>query len=323
MYPSLLGTPARCSVRPPLPAILSKFTVLHQTWWKASPFHQTWWKGTPPFKHIINDLIADTKYYIRIAAVNSVAVQAVDPSGNPPDNTNWAGPFSNTPKDAGPNAPGSVKLSMRSGTSLLVTVKEPTRNGGQALGDYKIEYATTADFAVNLCVSASCVKAAPAASDMLDGSAVFYFDGLTAGTNYYARVSAKNSIGYDPPKTADDPLAPVRSPDAPSKSDLTTVSVQDSPISHLTVAWTAPSVTGGSQITKYKVEWWAIERDDKAMRIKEVQVVTIKWAAAMLLQTWTPLSFSYFSYFSLSLSLSVSLSVSLSIFLLFLSLSVP
>ena len=94
-------------------------------------------QGTPPFKHIINDLIADTKYYIRIAAVNSVAVQAVDPSGNPPDNTNWAGPFSNTPKDAGPNAPGSVKLSMRSGTSLLVTVKEPTRNGGQALGDYK------------------------------------------------------------------------------------------------------------------------------------------------------------------------------------------
>jgi hypothetical protein len=237
-------------------------------------------QGTPPFKHIINDLTASTKYYIRVAAVNSVDVQAVDPSGTPPDNTNWAGPFYNTPKDAVPNSPGSVVLSVRSGTSLMVTVKEPTRTGGQAISHYKIEYATTADFAVNLCVSASCEPAAPAAADMLDGSAVFYLDGLTAGTNYYVRVSAKNAVGYGSPTSASGPLSPVRAPDSPSRSDLTTVSVQDSPITHLTVGWTAPSVTGGSPITKYRVEWWAIERDEKPMRVKEVQVVTIKWAAA-------------------------------------------
>ena len=99
-------------------------------------------QGTPPFKYVVEGLTAGTTYYVRVAARNSVAPQPVNPTGSPPDNTNWSGTLSAKPQDRVPTAPVWVALAVRSGTSLAVTVKRPADDGGPAVTHYKFEWAT-------------------------------------------------------------------------------------------------------------------------------------------------------------------------------------
>jgi len=76
--------------------------------------------------------------------------------------------------------------------------------------------------------------------------------GLTAGQLYYARVSAKNELGFSVPQTSL-PLSlapPAQKPSEPLSSSLLVSSGQS-----LKMLWKAPDSNGGETVTKYKVEW--------------------------------------------------------------------
>jgi hypothetical protein len=299
-------------------------------------------QGTPPFKRTIVGLTAGTKYYVRVAARNSVVTQAVNPTGTPPDNTNWSGTLDATPADQKPTAPVSVSLAVRSRTALTATFAPPLRDGkgmgGTAITKYKIEWSTVSSFVAAQskevssedpithcagCATLVTVPAKPASSTItytgtslvsslkqgdlvkvgtcgdtmevdtvtsnqitvlnpnmgghnciaaagtlaiksgyvlhtIGTSRVFAIMGLTPGSPYYVRVSAMNSVGYSLTTSAPSALAPMSAPDKPASVTASTISQQDTPITHLTTGWTAPAVNGGSPILKYKVEWWLI-----------------------------------------------------------------
>lgn len=60
-------------------------------------------------------------FYIRVAAIGDVAAQQVNPSGDPPDNTNWSGVIEVVPADQPPSSPGPVSLYVLDGSTLQVT----------------------------------------------------------------------------------------------------------------------------------------------------------------------------------------------------------
>jgi hypothetical protein len=64
--------------------------------------------GTPPYDYLIEGLSSGVTYYVRVAARNSIEPQQIDPSGNPPDNTNWSGTMNAVLSDQPPSAPVSV-----------------------------------------------------------------------------------------------------------------------------------------------------------------------------------------------------------------------
>jgi hypothetical protein len=107
-------------------------------------------QGTPPFKYTIEGLTPGVKYYVRVAARNSVAVQPVNPTSTPPDNTNWSGTLDATTAHQKPTAPVSVSLSVRSRTSITATFAPPLRDGkgthGTAITHFKIEWDSVSAF---------------------------------------------------------------------------------------------------------------------------------------------------------------------------------
>jgi len=66
----------------------------------------------------------------------------------------------------------------------------------------------------------------------------------------------------------------MESPAAPTDLIVSTVDEQDTPITSLSVSWTAPTDEGGSPITSYRVEWYTLEP------IYEVQRLTIVGSVA-------------------------------------------
>eukprot|EP00937_MAST-01D_sp_MAST-1D-sp2_P001211 g1211.t1 len=254
-------------------------------------------RGTPPFKYVIQGLTAGTEYFVRVAARNSVAVQPVDPTGDPADNTNWANAGSQTPQHQKPSAPVAVRLSVQSGTSLMVTIQVPLRDGegtgGAAITHYHVEWSPNSDFSAASSQTHAVGSALLHDLDMRAGhpqlgtNKACYIPSLSSGTPYYVRVSAKNTVGYSPTTAAKSPLAPIKSPAPPTSVTLSTIVHKDSrpegvfgPITHLTTNWSPPATNGGGPIVKYKVEWWTQKRVD------EVQVVTLKWATSPTTGKW-------------------------------------
>lgn len=72
------------------------------------------------FRHCISGL--HQTYYVRVAALGDVAAQQVNPTGDPPDNTNWSGVIEAAPADQPPSSPGPVSLYVLDGSTLQVTL---------------------------------------------------------------------------------------------------------------------------------------------------------------------------------------------------------
>lgn len=66
-------------------------------------------------------------YYIRVAAIGDVDAQQVNPTGDPPDNTNWSGVIEAVPADQPPSSPGPVTLYVLDGSTLQVITFEGLR----------------------------------------------------------------------------------------------------------------------------------------------------------------------------------------------------
>ncbi|DAZ98274.1 TPA: hypothetical protein N0F65_008959 [Lagenidium giganteum] len=247
-------------------------------------------QGSPPFRYLISNLVVNTQYYVRVAAVNSVPVQQIALSGTPPDNRKWSFPLTVTTKDMVPDPPISVMLNTFAATTLELQVQPPTRDGqglgGAAITDYWIDIDTVATFDSPTKPTPVLANVAQGAIPLLypGGPRVYYIKNLLSGTRYYVQVKAKNAIGLSRATIATNPLSPVRSPDPPVGVRVSTVASSPTPITTATVTWQNPVFNGGMALTSFKIEWWGIEARP------EVQVIEIKW-------TTTPTTANFLLYY--------------------------
>ena len=217
-----------------------------------------------PFHHTISGLTKGQAYYFRVRAYNSRGYGSVQPSS----------PAYDVPREL-PAAPTNVQMQVTSPTMLTVSWEPPLDNGGEAITQYKVEWDITATF-TSLNVAPN--KGSKIITDPTQRYATI--DSLTAGTTYYARIFAMNSVGYGTNVRTTPTLAIPASmlPGRPTQITATATSSAG----QITVQWHAPIVPyhqlfcagtatvpaacpatmahgteadGGSEISQYLVEW--------------------------------------------------------------------
>ena len=163
-----------------------------------------------------------TTYSVRIRAVNSAGTGSASSS------------VTATPTTV-PGAPTSVQSTPGS-SSIDLEWTAPASNGGAAISDYVVEFSTNGGSTWTTF------------NDGTSSATTASVTGLTNGTQYIFRVSAKNSVGEGVASTWTTSVAPRTAPGTPSSLTLTPGS------SSIAVSWTAPS-SGGSTITDYIIEY--------------------------------------------------------------------
>lgn len=169
----------------------------------------------------ITGLTNGTSYSYRVAAV-----------------TEWGkGPFSELVTAVPATTPGvpTAVSGVRGDASVVLSWSAPVSNGGSAVSDYLIEYASGGAYSTF--------------SDGTSTNTSATVTGLTNGTSYTFKVSAINGAGTGSPSTASSAVTPLTVPSAPLNLSATA--------SNQTVVlnWSAPSSTGGSAITDYVAEY--------------------------------------------------------------------
>ena len=243
--------------------------------------------STLPHRYEFCGLDANTTYFVRVSARNSVPVQSLHhPLGISTDNTHWSGHVSSAPSDQVPDPPLSLELIVIGPDSFQILFKWPRRDGGPAITDFAVIYDTSDQFSSSntFTVAASVVSAVPDSGDKY----VFDFDpimpSLVAGEVHYIKLVAINSVG---PGAESEVVSGIPSgpPDPPSSAFLGTLRSSEFPIETATVTWTAPASDGGYPINGYLVEWYTREK------IPEVQIVRLTYSS-QLIDTTFSLSFS-------------------------------
>lgn len=102
--------------------------------------------GQCPYSLLLTSLTADETYYIRVAALGDVDAQAVNPTGDPPDNTNWSGVIEAVPANQPPSSPGPVSLYVLDGSTLQLHMEVPAESGGAVIDEYLIDVDTVSTF---------------------------------------------------------------------------------------------------------------------------------------------------------------------------------
>uniref|UniRef100_A0A7S4I964 Fibronectin type-III domain-containing protein n=1 Tax=Odontella aurita TaxID=265563 RepID=A0A7S4I964_9STRA len=237
-----------------------------------------------PFKVEVCNLIAGETYFVRVAARNSVEVQEVDPSGSPPDNTNWSSVLSTVPEDQVPDPPVHVLAQGMARNSLQIIFERPDRDGGQPISSYVFSWDTNLDFSTETSIS---VDVSTLDSLGPEGNLVYNLiptsQALLPGTDYVVRVQAVNSVGMGD-FTTSLPVSPTGPPDAPEPGILTTLSSSALPITEAIVTWDEPSTPGGcggDGIVGYSVDWWSTRKRP------EVQAVRLQYTSYLSATTFS------------------------------------
>ena len=235
-----------------------------QTWNSASFgfAHFTDVHLSSPYSHVITGLTSGETYYVRVRAENSVPFQNTYSAYNYVYAT--SNPASAVPADRVPDSPVSVDVSVLSGTSIRLLIAPPSRNGGQAVTSYRIDYDTASNFASCGTSCQSTVTASTLQTVTTGSKLVYDITGLTAGTVYYARVSAISSVGTGAarnagtlPALSPSPVTPSEAPSAPLSPTVSVLSSQSAPIREIQVGWSTPTSQGGSALSAFKVEWFS------------------------------------------------------------------
>ena len=167
----------------------------------------------------ITSLTNGTTYYFKVAAVNSVGTGTQTSS------------VSAVPATT-PGVPQSLAAS-HGNAQVDLTWSAPASNGGTAVTGYKVYQSTdNASFSE---------VATPSGTSQTVTS-------LTNGTQYYFKVAAVNAVGTGS-QTSSVNATPATTPAAPTSLAATNGDTQS------VLTWTAPTNTGGSAITGYKVKW--------------------------------------------------------------------
>jgi len=129
-----------------------------------------------------------------------------------------------------PTAPRSLKATAKS-KAVALTWSAPSATGGKAITGYRVQRSTNG-------TSWTTVKTVTTRS--------YTVTGLTNGKKYFFRVIAVNSVGSSP-ASATVTAVPATKPSAPRYLKATAKSRA------VGLSWSAPSSSGGSAVTAYKV----------------------------------------------------------------------
>ena len=207
----------------------------------------SWSATTPPqlsastLETTLSGLDNGDMYMVRVRAVNTVVL-------DDEDDYNW-GTGSGKPKTI-PNAPDSLVVTHGDKT-LNATWEAPAveDNGGDAVTAYEVQWKEKSSTGWS---SRSTEDVSGAATLELDIS-THLGQPLANGTLYEVRVRAVNTVEKDDEEDynwvygEETPSTPPGAPD--------TIRISNQGNAELTVAWSAPSEKGGSDITGYVVQW--------------------------------------------------------------------
>jgi fibronectin type 3 domain-containing protein/predicted phosphodiesterase len=160
-------------------------------------------------------------YYYKVAAVNSAGPSLL------------SGEASATPT-SGTTLPGTPRTLSATGGDTQVTLNwvAPASDGGSAITGYNVYRGTTSG-GESLLAS-------------LGNVATFLDTGLTNGTTYYYKVTAVNGVG-ESGDSNEASATPATVPSVPTGLAATAGGGK------VDLSWTAPTSTGGSAVTSYKV----------------------------------------------------------------------
>jgi titin len=169
---------------------------------------------------VVNNVTNGVSYSFRVSAINAAGAGGVS-------NTAAATPLTT------PSAPTNV-TAIAGDTVVALAWDVPTNNGGSTISSYSVERSS------NGGVTWTAIASGVSVTTYGDSS-------LTNGTTYLYRVSAVNAAG-----TGSSSAGVAAVPAAKASAPTSVVATPGSGAVILT--WTAPSSTGGSPITGYKVE---------------------------------------------------------------------
>jgi subtilisin family serine protease len=178
---------------------------------------------------------------VAATAINNAATRGIvtNAGSGTPNRLAFSTSFAAAPNSA-PGAPGAL-TGIGFNQSVRLTWTAPTFNGGEAITDYVVEYATT-----------TAGSNSPVWTTFADGVSVATtatVTGLTNGTQYQFRVSAVNSVGRGAASSTVI-VAPVYAGVASAPRALTAVAGR----MKLTLSWQSPLSNGGFTITDYAIE---------------------------------------------------------------------
>jgi fibronectin type 3 domain-containing protein len=160
-----------------------------------------------------------TTYYYKVAAVNSVGTGAL------------SGEASATPAATKPGPPTGLQATAGNG-SVALAWSAPTNTGGSPISSYTIYRGTSSG-------QETVLKAGVTGTSYTD-------TGLVNGTTYYYEVTATNGIG-EGAASSEVSATPATTPGAPTLNQPTTGT------GSVSLSWTPPTSTGGSNITGYNI----------------------------------------------------------------------
>ena len=190
------------------------------------------------FTHTITSLANGTEYAVRVRAVNGLVFPDEED-----DDYNWSDDATGTPRPEPIVTGVTVADSTITRTSATATVAIENQTGDSQTVHLRHRVNTS---------GSSWTDATP--KDTAGSSETFNLSSLEGNTEYVVEAwlagtsSVKGSVTFT--------TKPVE-PDAPRNVRITGHGGRE-----LTVAWDAPSDTGGSQITDYKVQWKLSSQND-------------------------------------------------------------
>jgi titin len=172
----------------------------------------------------VTGLAPGTTYQVKVSALNSVGYS-----------TPLAGSFKTLATT--PAAITGLNTSNVAGTTLNLGWNLPTNNGGAAISDYSILVSSTGS-------NFKAISHTP--SNLL----TYKVTNLAAGTKYWFKVAAVNSMGLS---AYSDPITIVTVGNAPNAP--TSLNATNAAGSQIKLGWKAAAVTGGSAVRDYKIEY--------------------------------------------------------------------
>jgi titin len=141
-----------------------------------------------------------------------------------------------------PSAPTALIASAVSPNKISLSWSAPSNTGGYAITGYKIEVKSGSGSYSTLVTNTG------------NATTAYSHAGLTTGTTYTYKVSAINSVGTG---TASNEASatPTTSSTATAPGSPTGLTATAASGTQINLSWQAPSNTGGSPITGYKIEY--------------------------------------------------------------------